>query len=206
LPDYDIFNMLKDFNVAMGPGNLFKSSVLQKYGFRDTNRRYTGDLEFWFRLATHGKLLHIPEILATHRTHPHSASVSEKSSKLSEELLSIVKSLLASGALPKEIQDKQTQVLSRAYYVSIFYCQNEPARKLKYFLLSFFYDPKRILMNMLLVIRNILLAIMNKLVVMFWRIYRFVIYCTAAFLRIILPEKTFNALRERRHSSRKTNP
>ena len=205
LPDYDIFNMLKDFNVAMGPGNLFKRSVLQKYGFRDTSRRYTGDLEFWFRLATHGTLVHIPEILATHRTHPHSASVSEKSSKLSEELLSIVKSLLASSALPKEIQDKQTQILSRAYNVSIFYCQNEPARKLKYFLLSFFYDPKRILMNMLLVIRNILLTIRNVLVVMFWRIYRFGIYCTAALLRIILPEKTFNSLRAWRHGSRKTN-
>jgi len=178
LPDYDIFNMLNDFNVAMGPGNIFKRSVLEKYGFRDTNRRYTGDLEFWFRLASRGKLLHFPEVLATHRTHPHSASVSDKSSKMAEELLSIVKPLFSSGLLPKEIQDRQAKILSRAYYESIFYCPNEPARKLKYSMLSFFYDPFRVLKNML---------------------------PTKAFLRIILPERTYNALRAWRQSLRKTD-
>jgi hypothetical protein len=176
----------------MGPGNIFKRSVLEKYGFRDTNRRYTGDLEFWFRLATHGKLLHIPEILATHRTHPHSASVSEKSSKLSEELLSIVKSLLSSGVLPKEIQRRQNQILSRAYFVSIFYCQNEPVRKLKYSMLSLFYDPFR--------------APRNMLSIMLRRVGAFVIRYTKAFLRISLPEKTYNALRAWCQSLRKTNP
>src|SRR5574341_203518 len=205
LPDYDIFNMLSDFNVAMGPGNIFKSSALKKYGFRDINRKYTGDLEFWFRLATHGKLLHVPEILATHRTHPYSASVSDKSSKMAEELLSIVRSLFASGALPKEIQDRQNQILSWVYYVSIFYCQNEPAKKLKYFLLSFFYNPKGVLINTLLKIIYILLKMMNILRVIFWRIYRLVIYCTAALIRIILPKKTYDALRAWRQSLRKTN-
>jgi glycosyltransferase involved in cell wall biosynthesis len=192
LPDYDIFNMLNDFNVATGPGNIFKRSALEKYGFRDTNRRYTGDLEFWFRLASHGKLLHVPEVLATHRTHPDSASVSEKSSKLSEELLSIVKSLFASGALPREIQDRRSKILSRAYYVSVFYCSNEPVRKLKYSVLSFFYDPFRVIGSILLIILR--------------RIYAFVIRVTKAFLHIILPEKTYNALREWRQSMRKTNP
>ena len=192
LPDYDIFNMLNNFNVAMGPGNLLKRSTLEKYGFRDTNRKYTGDLEFWFRLASHGKLLHIREILATHRTHPHSASVSEKSSKLSEELLSIVKSLLSSGVLPKEIQDRKAKILSRAYYVSIFYCSNEPVRKLKYSMLSFYYDPFRALKDMLLIILR--------------RIYALFIRYTKAFLRIILPEKTYNALRAWRQSLRKTSP
>jgi glycosyltransferase involved in cell wall biosynthesis len=192
LPDYDIFNMLNDFNVAMGPGNMFKRSVLENYGFRDNNRRYTGDLEFWFRLASHGKLLHVPEVLATHRTHPNSASVSEKSSKLSEELLSIVKSLLASGTLPKELQNKQNQILSRAYYVSIFYCQNEPLRKLKYSILSLFYDPFRAPKNILLIILRY--------------IYAFGIRFTKAFLHIILPEKTYNALRAWRQNLRKTHP
>jgi hypothetical protein len=154
--------------------------LLEKYGFREINRRYTGDLEFWFRLATHGKLLHVPEILATHRTHPHSASVSEKNSKFAEELLLIVRSLFASGALPKDIQDKQAQILSHAYYISGFYCPNEPATRLKYSLLSYFYNPQRL--------------------------YWFAVGHAKAFLRFILPEKTYKALVVWRQSLRKTNP
>ncbi len=174
LPDYDIINMITDFNVAMGPGNIFRRSVLEKYGFRDTKRRYTGDLEFWFRLASHGNLLHVPEILATHRTHPHSASVSDKSSKMAEELLSIVKSLLASGKLSKEIQDKQNQILSYAYQVSTSYCKNEPIQKLKYALLSFLYNP--------LIIKPHIIS-------------GFEFIFVASFLRVILPEKCYSALR-----------
>ncbi len=180
LPDYDIFNMLMDFNVAMGPGNIFKRSVLEKYGFREPTRRYTGDLEFWFRLAMHGRLLHVSEILATHRTHPCSASVSEKNSKFSEELLSIVKSLLASDALPKDIQDKRTQILSHAYRESSFYCPNEPAKRLQYSLLSLFYNPKRIC--------------------------QFIVDDTKAVLRFVLPRKIYNTLLAWRQSLKKNNP
>jgi len=195
LPDYNILNMIDDFNVAMGPGSIFKRSVLEIYGFRDAKRRYTGDLEFWFRLASHGKLVHIPEILATHRTHPHSASVSDKSSKMAEELLSITESLLASSVLPKELQDNRYQTLSRAYFASIFYCKNQPARKLKYFLFAFLYDPKFVTVN-----------IYWETVDILHRINVSVVRCATTFLRVILPEKTFNALRVWRQGLGKTKP
>jgi glycosyltransferase involved in cell wall biosynthesis len=201
LPDYDIFNMLNNFNVAMGPGNIFKRSALKKYGFRDTNRKYTGDLEFWFRLASHGKLLHIPELLATHRTHPHSASVSDKGSKMAEELLSMAKSLLASDVLPKQIQDKRGQILSHAYYVSTFYCPNEPARKLKYSVLSFLYNPKRFFRNVFLFTFHKFLPFLNG----FRRVFRFLVDGGTTLLRLVLPEKTYNALRAWRQNMRKTN-
>jgi glycosyltransferase involved in cell wall biosynthesis len=142
LPEYDIHNMLTSFSVGMGPGNIFPRSVLEKYGYRDAKRKYTGDLEFWFRLASHGKLVHVPEFLATHRTHPQSASVTDKSSKISEELLSMVKSVFASGSLPTELQDKRGIILSHVYSEVTFYCPNEPAKKLKYSLFSFLYNPR----------------------------------------------------------------
>src|SRR5271157_2863552 len=202
LPDYDILNMVNDFNVAMGPGNIFRRSVLEKYGFRDTRRKYTGDLEFWFRLASHGRFLHIPEILATHRTHPRSASVSDKSSKMAEELLSMIKSLFASGILPKEFQDNRRQILSQAYHVSTFYCQNEPATKRKYALLSFLYNPRPVLRNLvksifyrILIILHKFLFIAHMLLNTFRRVFRFRVSTAAAFFRAILPKESYNKLR-----------
>jgi glycosyltransferase involved in cell wall biosynthesis len=168
LPDYDIYNMLNDFNVVMGPGNIFRRAVLEKYGFRDTKRRYTGDLEFWFRLASHGKLLHVPEILATHRTHPHSTSVSNKSSIMAEELLSMTKSIFASGILPKEIQDKRSQILSYAYHTSTFYCPNEPDKKEKYATLSILYNPQK---SILYKISRVFSFIAHKIFNIFQRIF-----------------------------------
>src|SRR5271157_1202973 len=177
LPDYDIFNMINDFKVAMGPGSIFRRAVLVKYGFRDTKRRYTGDLEFWFRLALHGKLLHVPETLATHRIHPHSTSVSDIGSKMAEELTSIVESLIAPGILPKEIQIKKNQILSHAYQIAIFYCRNEPANKLKYALLSFRYDPYNSVVSFVATLPQ--LAVSSAFI----------------FLRTVLPEESYNLLR-----------
>lgn len=138
LPNYDIYNMLTDFNVAMGPGNIFKTSVLKKYGLRDTKRRYTGDLEFWFRLASHGKLIHVPEVLATHRTHPNSASVSQKGSRMAVELVSMAENLFNEGHLPTELVEKRKQIMSRVYYIASFYCPQEPLKKIRYLLVARF--------------------------------------------------------------------
>jgi glycosyltransferase involved in cell wall biosynthesis len=142
LPDYDIHSMLKIFNVAMGPGTLFRRSVLEQYGYRDLQRKYTGDLEFWFRLASHGKLAHVPKILATHRTHPQSASVSDKSSKMAEELISMVESLFRDRHLPAELLVQRKKIMSQVYFVGSFYCPDEPLKRLSYRLLAFFYDPQ----------------------------------------------------------------
>jgi glycosyltransferase involved in cell wall biosynthesis len=143
LPDYTINNMLTEFDVAMGPGTMFRRSVLKEYGYRDIKRKYTGDLEFWFRLASKGVLLHVPEILATHRTHPNSASISDKSSLMAEELLSIVQSILGNKELPIGLDHQKNKIWSQAYYSASFYCPNEPVRRINYLLLSLIYDPRQ---------------------------------------------------------------
>jgi glycosyltransferase involved in cell wall biosynthesis len=142
LPDYDIQSMLTIFNVAMGPGTLFRRSALERYGYRDPHRRYTGDLEFWFRLACHGKLVHVAKILATHRTHPASASVSEKSSKMAVELISMTESLFDQKHLPPELLAQRKRIMSQVYYVASFYCPGEPLKRELYLFRAFLHDPK----------------------------------------------------------------
>lgn len=176
LPDYDIYNMLKIFNVALGPGNLFRRSALEKYGYRDLQRKYTGDLEFWFRLAAHGKLVHVPKILATHRTHPDSASVSEKSSRMATELISIVESLFRERDLPRDLAAEKNRIIAQAYYVASFYCTGEPLKGRKYRLLAYFYDPKRLVIYFF----NIALSGI-----------RFFLQCVKLVLKLILPQATY---------------
>jgi glycosyltransferase involved in cell wall biosynthesis len=170
LPNYTIENMLTDFNVGIGPGTVFRRSVFEEFGLRDLDRKYTGDLEFWFRLASRGKLLHVPEILATHRTHPNSISVSNRNSKMAEELLDIVKGLLIADYLPKELHEKRNQILSGAYFTGIFYCPNEPGMIIKYSFWSFLYHP-------------------------FYFTYRFIVHFSSKSLQALLPRRSYNALR-----------
>jgi hypothetical protein len=55
LPDYDIENMLVDFNVSIGPGVFIRRSSIERFGTRDPQFKYVGDLEFW-SVGLHGKL------------------------------------------------------------------------------------------------------------------------------------------------------
>ena len=158
LPDYDIRNMLKVFSVAMGPGTLFRRSALDQYGYRDPQRKYTGDLEFWFRLASHGKLIHVPKILATHRTHPDSAWVSQKSSRMAKELVSMVVSLFGERHLPTELLVERKRIMSQVCYVASFYCPGEPLKKVTYRTLAFFYDPSMVVKRCIQIILSAMLS------------------------------------------------
>jgi len=141
LPDYDLVNMLTTFNVSMGPGTFIRRYVFDTVGMRDPQFKYAGDLEFWFRLALHGRMAHIPETLATHRTHPDSASVSGRGPRMAEELLRLVEKLFVDPNLPPVVQRLRNRVLGAAYYKAVFFCGSEKKAFLKYFWMAMRYDP-----------------------------------------------------------------
>lgn len=141
LPDYNIVNMLTTFNVAMGPGTFIRRKAFSLVGMRDPQFKYAGDLEFWFRLALHGKLVHIPKVLATHRTHPGSASVSERGPKMAGELVSVVRRIYANPNLSPEIRKLRAKVFSIVHYVAASYCSSDIGVAIKHYLASLRYDP-----------------------------------------------------------------
>ena len=141
LPDYDIQKMLTTFDVSMGPGTFIRRAAFDWVGVRDPQFKYAGDLEFWFRMALHGKLVHIPETLATHRTHPDSASVSDRGPQMAEELFKLVEKLFVSPNLPLGIQKQRKQVLGAAYYKPAFFCGADKGALLKYLRKAVWYDP-----------------------------------------------------------------
>jgi hypothetical protein len=110
-------------------------------GIRDTQFRYVGDLEFWFRLALAGPLGHIRKTLATHRTHPTAASVSERGSLMAEELVRMVQKVYTNPALPPELRKQRGRVLGEAHYVAISYCGASRRAMLEHHLASLTCHP-----------------------------------------------------------------
>lgn len=141
LLDYSIENMLLTLNVAMGPGTFIRRKAFDLVGMRNPRLKYTGDLEFWFRIALHGKLAHIPETLATHRTHPDSASVSERGARMANELVFFVGNVCADPNLPSPLRRCRPKVLSLLHYVAASYCGAERSAAWKHYLLFVWYDP-----------------------------------------------------------------
>ena len=141
LPEYNITNMLVDFNVSMGPGVFFRHWAVEKLGVRDTQFRYAGDLEFWFRLALHGQFLHIHETLATHRVHPSSASVSDQGQQMADEIIRMINKIFANPDLPQELKLIQNKVYSRVHQSATLYCGSDWRAFTKHMALSFWFSP-----------------------------------------------------------------
>ena len=125
LPHYDIHNMLLDFDVAMGPGTFFRRRAFDLIGLRDETVLYTGDLDYWFRLALHGPFVHIPRALATHRVHPDAASSTCKGPRMADELVRLAIKICAEPSLPPELRIEQTEILANAHLVAINYCGDD---------------------------------------------------------------------------------
>lgn len=141
LPDYDIHNMLMGFSIGMGPGVFIRRHAIEKLGMRDTRFKYVGDLDLWLRLALNGKLIHIPQPLATHRLHPDSASVTDRGPLLAGELIDLVYKIYAQPNLTADLRRAQNHVFSQAYYAAAHYCGSDRAAKVRYLMRSFWFDP-----------------------------------------------------------------
>jgi len=141
LPDYNILNMLTDFNIAIGPGVFIRRGTIEKFGTRDLQFKYVGDLEYWLRLALHGKLVHIPEALATHRTHPEAASTAERGARMADELVRMMHKIYSQYQVPLEIKRIRNHALSQAHYAAVFCCGRDFRALLWHFFMSFWLNP-----------------------------------------------------------------
>lgn len=118
LPHYDIGTMLMCFNNALGPGTFIRREAFDLIGFRNPDLKYTGDLDFWFRLARVSPLGHISEFLATHRRHDGCATFSGRGAVMAGELIRLVREAYASGALSEDIRRRRFRAYGLAHYAA----------------------------------------------------------------------------------------
>lgn len=123
-PQYTIHNMLSEYNVTLGPGMFIKRAALEKYGYRNEQLRYTGDVDLSFRLALAGKLIHVSKFLATHRVHPSAASSIAKGQVMASEVIRVVEFSLQSPLIPKDIARTRREIMANAYFSASKFCGN----------------------------------------------------------------------------------
>lgn len=104
LKTYTTENMLRDVNFGMGPGMLIRRAAIDAHGGRDAQYRFAGDMEFCLRLSLYGRFIHIPEILATHRIHPDSASVHSRRQDIGYEFVDAFERTLRHPRLPEALR------------------------------------------------------------------------------------------------------
>jgi len=139
LPDYDLRGMLLGFNVAVGPGVFLRRAALERVGGRNPGLRYTGDLDYWFRVAMLGGLRRIPRVLATHRVHPQAASSSAQGEAMAAEVLRLVEVAVRSPDLPRDLKPYRSYLLRRAHEVAAHYCGADSVARRRHVRLARWY-------------------------------------------------------------------
>ncbi len=126
LPEYDFRSMIRSRSWGIGPGAFFRRSGLQLVGKRNPALVYCGDMEFWARMAMRGRLIHVPRVLATHRVHAGSASVSQRGNGLAREWVGVWHALLYLPGVPGDIVAQRRDILRATNLIAArTYCGND---------------------------------------------------------------------------------
>lgn len=138
--EYNYLKMVKDHYCYIGPGAIINTKAFELAGYRDPTFKYVGDFEFWLRLGMVARFARIPDILATWRLHPHSASEAKRGKEMAEEHIRLTKEILAQKELPKYIK-KFTRSISSASYYHAASLHNSCFSKYQFYVKSLIYDP-----------------------------------------------------------------
>jgi glycosyltransferase involved in cell wall biosynthesis len=183
LPQYFFNTMIRTFNVGIGPGIMMKRAVLDVIGLRNPNVKYTSDLDYLFRIVGRGKLIHIPEILATHRTHPTAASTTSRNKQMAQEVANLAYYLFKEPYCQRPVYKIWPVILSRAHKVAAHH-SDKFMPFMYHQALSLFYvflAPKILLRK---VIHAIYRKIYYRLSYIYYRL-RYVFYRLRYFLRTL---------------------
>ncbi len=118
VPDYDYDILLRMHFCLPGPGSLIRRRALELEQGRDPHYRYIADYEFWLRVGLHGPFVHIPQILATWRSHPNSTTISSRNQQMAAEHIRCIEALYQRTDLSPEALAAKAETLSTAYYVA----------------------------------------------------------------------------------------
>lgn len=145
LPYYDIESMLLKSNVGLGPATFIRREAFQTIGLRDPELKYTGDLDFWFRLARVSPLGHIGEFLATHRRHAGAATFTGRGDLMAIEIVRLVREAYASKELPARVRQRRYRAYALAHYAAAWQCSNQVRIFVRHFALALAYGAGHVL-------------------------------------------------------------
>tara|TARA_R110001583_G_scaffold178083_2_gene333795 strand:+ start:22329 stop:23276 length:948 start_codon:yes stop_codon:yes gene_type:complete len=140
--DFSLSDMLEQCFCIPGPGTLFRKSALRGEPARRSEFKYSGDFDLWLRLSLQGKMKRIPEVLATWRMHPESASYAYRDPEMAANKVNLFKKFFNNPSLPEELYQLRRQALSSAFYAaSILGVFNKDIPAKGYLMRSFLLRP-----------------------------------------------------------------
>jgi GT2 family glycosyltransferase len=84
--EYDFAYMVKRHTCLPSVGSMFRSSIIQTVGYRDTSFRWLGDFDYWLRIGLAGDMARVPKTLATWRYHDGQASGQKSDARANEHV------------------------------------------------------------------------------------------------------------------------
>lgn len=120
--EYPYHNMLRYHHCPIGPGAMFRRDAIDAGVRRDGQWRFVSDYEFWLKVGLHGRMVRLPQTLATWRTHAGGASTALANKSMAEEHINVVKDYFKRPDVPPEAQVVKRESICNAYYVGAIIC------------------------------------------------------------------------------------
>lgn len=117
------------FNIISQPAVFFRRSAWEAAGQLDESYHYLLDHHLWLRLATQGKTLYLPKVLANARYHADAKNIAA-AAKFGEEAFRIAEWMSTYPALQAIYQQNKYSILSGANSIDAFY-QVEAGNQMK---------------------------------------------------------------------------
>lgn len=112
--EFSLEELVGNFNCLIGPGGVFRTSPAKDLNGWDETFRFVPDYDFWLRLSQYGNFKHIPEVLASWRSHASSISIGSRGLDMSRERIQVIENYLTRNpGTPKSLRNKSR---AHAYY------------------------------------------------------------------------------------------
>lgn len=142
VPEYDYVRMIRRHQPPVGPGAFIRRRAIESAGARDPHFRYVADFDFLLRLGLYGRFARIPETLATYRTHPDAATVSQRGDLMANEHVRVMEKFYSLPDLPEEVRQVRAEAFSWAHAAAAMTASKPVSLlALKHLLKAFLYHP-----------------------------------------------------------------
>jgi glycosyltransferase involved in cell wall biosynthesis len=101
--EFTLVHAVRMSDPVIGPGALFRRSVIAEVGGWSPEIRYSPDFEFWFRVARLGAFRRIPEPLSLYRWHGGMTGRSSDGIAIARERMEILDRFYSTEGLPREV-------------------------------------------------------------------------------------------------------
>jgi glycosyltransferase involved in cell wall biosynthesis len=110
--DYD--ELVIEQNCYIGPGALFRKSIIGQIGGWQPDLKLAPDREFWMRAGLRGDFRMIDQPLAGYRMHPNSISYYETDSRIATEYFRVLDSYFERKDVPLRLLERRQEAYANA--------------------------------------------------------------------------------------------